>query len=198
MSPVASCSVYLTDSPLPGVQEVLSALVPALIQLCQDSVAAVRLAAGSQLGLTIARMYEGLPSGIAPDADMTAPVAKVCSLAYCPAFQQRQVYALTFEGIAQALSPEIVMLYFWPAFAALATDSVSNVRLSVCRTLLRLVLKPLGGENTDLRPGNILSSRGHADDFISQASVRAIVLDFVEDSDQEVVRVANQIMVSIR
>lgn len=197
MSSPASCRLYLTSGFVPVVQEVLSALVPVLIQLCQDSVAAVRLAAGSQLGLTIARLYEGVPSGIAPDAAMTAAVANVCSLACCPAFQHRQVYALTFEGIAQALSPEIVMRLFWPAFAALAADSVSNVRLSVCRTLLRLMLKPQGGVSTGLRHGDISPSLAHSDS-ISQASVRAIVLAFVDDSDQEVVRVANQILVSIR
>lgn len=198
MSPITSCGTFLKFHLAYDLQEALSALVPVLLQLCQDSVAAVRFAAGSQLGLTIARIYESGPSGAAFNGGLIAAATEVCRLASSSAFQHRQVYALAFEGMAQTLLPEDVMMHFWPAFSALAADSVPNVRLTVCRTLLRLVLGPKVIESESVRHSGISASTGHLFGIVAQAPVRVVVLALVEDSDQEVARVALQILAEIR
>ena len=174
-----------------GIQEVLSALLPALIKLCQDSVAAVRLAAGSQLGLTIARIDWRTTSGTAFDGDMITASAHVCQLASSAAFQHRQVYALAFESIAKAKLSETVLGLFWPAFATLVSDAVPNVRLAVCHTLLNLILRPKGGGDTDLRHGCTSPTT------VAQTPVLDMALVLIDDSDQEVARVARLVVDSM-
>lgn len=171
-------------------QDVLLALLPALLELCRDPVAAVRLAAGSQLGSAAASLCQGAaPSDETPAVSSIAlAAADVCLLARSPAFQHRQVYALAFEGMAGAMPADTVLHHFWPAFASLAADPVSNVRLAVARMLVSLTHVPMTEEVTD----SSLPSGEAAADFATQLPVRELALELGGDSDHEVARLARE------
>ena len=121
------------------MQDVYTVLLPAILDLCGDTIAAVRRAAARQVGRVLS--ISGLLASISTqprDSSAQDVVAQVCSLARSLSFQQRVSYAHAFSGIAQQLSREDVSTLFLPSFLTLAHDPVLDVRLAVFNTLLAM------------------------------------------------------------
>lgn len=184
--------LFVEAAALSALQDVLTALLPALLELCRDPVAAVRLAAGGELGTTVASFCQRVATSedAASGGSIAAAVAGVCQLAGSPAFQHRQVYAHAFARMARAMPPGTVLQYFWPAFVSLASDGVSNVRLAVVHTLLSLVSPQIGNGTTDL----CLQSHEAAAVFVTHPPVHEMALEMEQDSDQEVARLARRVV----
>lgn len=146
----------------------------------------MRLAAGSQLGVAVAILCQG----VANSEDVAATAINVRLLAISPAFQHRQMYALAFASMARGMPPETVLQHFWPAFACLAADGVSNVRLAVARTLHDLMSSQTGDEITD---ANVQSSENVAV-FVAQPPILEVAVQMEHDIDQEVARLARRVV----
>ncbi len=111
-------------------------LLPALLELCGDPVAAVRRAAAQQVGCVLSTAGLLAPGCTQPRNNSAQDViAQVCSLARSSSFQQRVSYAHAFGSIAHHASQEDMCTLFLPSFTKLTNDSVLDVRLAAASVL---------------------------------------------------------------
>ena len=117
-------------------QAVCTTLLPALLELCGDPIAAVRRAAAQQVGRVFCTAGLLAPDNTPPQNGSAQDVAaQVCSLARSSAFQRRISYAHAFSSIVQHASQQDVCMLFVPSFTELANDSVLDVRLATLSVL---------------------------------------------------------------
>ena len=113
------------------MQDVCTILLPAILELCGDPIAAVRRAAAQQVGCVLSTMGLLTPGCSRPrDGSAQDVVAQVCSLARSSSFQRRVSYAHAFENITRHASEQDACALFLPSYLALANDPVLDVRLA--------------------------------------------------------------------
>ena len=118
-------------------------LLPAILELCGDPVAAVRRTAALQVGRVLSQSGLLARNGSqACDKTVSSVAGQVCGLAWSSSFQQRVSYAHAFGSIAQNVPSDDVCNVFLPAFMDVAHDLVLDVRLVAVSTLLGLIEQP--------------------------------------------------------
>ncbi len=127
---LASGSNHSDDSAV-RLQDVCATLLPALLELCGDPVAAVRRAAAQQVGRVLSAAGLLTPECTQPsNSSAQDVVAQVRSLVRSSSFQQRISYAHAFGSIVQHASRRDVSTLYLPSFLELAYDTVLDVRLA--------------------------------------------------------------------
>lgn len=133
-------------SELCSALDVAEVLLPALLDLCRDPVAAVRKVAAAQVGPVLAEVVGFRGSSVSVSAvsgqgsgssgsDAAAEASKALRDFAFGSYRSKQTFAEICARMSDCVPRELFVFEFAPMLLALAEDEVPNVRASVARLL---------------------------------------------------------------